>query len=375
MNDVLIYGLILLITKIVSELFKRIKLPSVIGVIIAGVLCGPVFHLFEISQTLDFLANIGILFLLFIAGLETNIEQMKQQGKHSMIAAVLGVSVPFGLAFIFMFLNYDFTTTYTIGLTLTATSVSITVMTLMELKSLNTRSGVTVLGSAVIDDVIAIILMTISLVFLMHTGNLVMTIVKLAGFFVFSMIFYIFLSDPFMNIARRFKSSESLAGIAVIIMLLMGVFSHSLGIAAITGAYIAGVAIAKTPYRRKIISKVSTITDTLFISIFFFVVGMKTSIDMHHIDIGFTLLYVFLAVAGKILGSGLGVFASGLTMREAMKVGFGMIPRGEVALVIAAIGFDNALISQSIFNSVVIMILFTSILTPIALKFLYKKNI
>ncbi len=375
MDSILTYAIILLIARIVSEFFVRMKLPAVIGIILAGIVCGPILHIIHLSNTLEFLAEIGILFLLFIAGLETNISQMKKQGKSSIVAAILGVFVPLFLALTLMFLKYDFKTCYMMGLTLTATSVSITIMTLVELKALNTRSGVTILGSAVMDDVIAIIFMTISMIFMTHEGSLLITFLKLGGFFLFVAFYYLFLSTFSMRIARRLRTPQSILGIAIILMLIMGFLSDKLGVAAITGAYIAGVSIAKTPYRRRIIEKVSTISDTLFVSVFFFVIGLKTTIHFGEIDLLFTSLFVFIAIAGKLLGSGLGVFFTGLTIKESFKVGFGMIPRGEVALVIASLGLTNHLINQQMFNSVVIMILITSLIAPIALSILYKKKI
>ncbi len=375
MDNILTYAMILLIARIVSEFFVRLKLPAVIGIILAGIICGPVLHIIYLNSTLEFLAEIGILFLLFIAGLETNIGQMKKQGKSSIVAAILGVFVPLILAFTLMFLKYDFKTCYMMGLTLTATSVSITIMTLIELKALNTRSGVTILGSAIMDDVIAIIFMTVSIIFLTHEGSLLMTFLKLGIFFLFVSVYYLFLSTFSMRIARRLKTPQSILGIAVILMLIMGFLSNKLGVAAITGAYIAGVSIAKTPYRRRIIEKVSTISDTLFVSVFFFVIGLKTTINFGEIDLLFTFLFVFIAIVGKLLGSGLGVFFTGLTIKESFKVGFGMMPRGEVALVIASLGLSSHLMNQQMFNSVVIMILITSLIAPIVLSVLYKKKI
>ncbi len=375
MVDIFYYAVILIISRIVSEIFVRIKLPTVIGIILAGILCGPVFHIIKPTETINFLAEIGILFLLFIAGLETNIDHMKEQGKSSIVGAILGVFVPFGMSFLLMFLHYEFSSIYMIGLILTATSVSITVMTLIELKALNTRSGITVLGAAVIDDVIAIVFMTISMIFLLHEGNLIITLLKLAGFFVFVMIYYIFISTFVLRVSRRLRTNEAVLGMAVVLMMLMGVFSNSLGIAAITGAYIAGVAIAKTKFRRRVIEKISVITDAMFVSVFFFVIGLKTTINFHELDLIFLAMLLFISIAGKILGSGLGVYFTGLTFNESLKVGFGMIPRGEVALVIASLGLSSKLIDQHMFNAVVIMILITSFITPFVLNHLYRKKI
>lgn len=372
MHEILIYALILFITKLVSELFTRIKLPTVIGIILAGILCGPVFHLIHVTPILDFLAEMGILFLMFIAGLETNIVQLKAQGKASILAAVMGVFVPLASALIFLLAGYSFRTTYLIGLTLTATSVSITVMTLIEIQRLNTRSGVTVLGAAVIDDIIAIMLLTFSMIFLTHTGNLMMTIIKLGIFAIGGTLLYMFLTYPSLKMVSRFRSPDSVTGIAVILMLMISFFSQSMGIAGITGAYITGLAISKTQFRRAVIEKVSTVTNILFVSMFFFVVGLKTSLSLAGMSIVFLISYILISIIGKILGSGFACRLAGMDMRESLRVGIGMIPRGEVALVIATMGFSAGLFSQGLFNATVIMILITSFITPIMLKAAYR---
>ncbi len=372
MHEILIYALILLVTKLVSELFTRIKLPTVIGIILAGILCGPVFHLIHVTPILDFLAEIGILFLMFIAGLETNIVQLKAQGKASILAAVMGVFVPLASALVFLLAGFSFRTTYLIGLTLTATSVSITVMTLIEIQRLNTRSGVTVLGAAVIDDIIAIMLLTFSMIFLTHTGNLMMTIIKLGIFAIGGTLLYMFLTYPSLKMVSRFRSPDSVTGIAVILMLMISFFSQSMGIAGITGAYITGLAISKTQFRRAVIEKVSTVTNILFVSIFFFVVGLKTSLSLAGMSIAFLVSYILISIIGKILGSGFACRLAGMDMRESLRVGIGMIPRGEVALVIATMGFSAGLFSQGLFNATVIMILITSFITPIMLKAAYR---
>lgn len=372
MNEILVYAIILLITKLVSELFTRIKLPTVIGIILAGIMCGPVLHLIKVTPVLDFLAEMGILFLMFIAGLETNIVQLKAQGKASILAAVMGVAVPMASAFLFLLGGFSFRTTYLIGLTLTATSVSITVMTLIEIQRLNTRSGVTVLGAAVIDDIIAIMLLTFSMIFLMHEGNIMMTIIKLFIFAVSGMLLYIFLTFPSLKFVSRFRSPDSVTGIAVIFMFLISYFSHSMGVAGITGAYIMGLAISKTQFRRVVIEKVSTVTNILFVSIFFFVVGLRTSLSLAGMSVFFLLIYIVLSIVGKVAGSGLACRLAGMDKRESLRVGIGMIPRGEVALVIATMGFSAGMFTQGIFNATVIMILVTSFITPLMLKAAYK---
>lgn len=374
MNEILILGFILLVTKLVSELFLRIKLPTVIGVILAGILCGPVLNIIRLDENINFLSELGILFLMFIAGLETDLGNMKKQGKASFFAASMGVLMPILMSFVFMLFGKSAKDSYVIGLTLTATSVSITVMTLLEIGKLNTRSGMTVLGAAVIDDIMAILLLTISFVFLFHSGNIFIVIGKFALLSIVIVAIYRYIVSKALKISSQFKSPDTIIGMSVIFMLFMSFFSESMGVAGITGAYVAGLAIAQTQFRRRVTENVNMIVNTLFISMFFFVVGLKTSLDIKDLNITFTLILLIISITSKVLGSGFACYASGMTFEESFKVGVGMVPRGEVSLVIAAMAFSNNFIDQAFFNSFVIMILLTTLITPIWLNILYKKK-
>jgi len=374
MNEILILGFILLITKLVSELFLRMKLPTVIGVILAGIICGPLLGIIHIDENISFLSELGILFLMFVAGLETDLANMKRQGKASLLAAFAGVFIPLAMSFIFVLFGMSIKTSYVIGLTLTATSVSITVMTLLEIGKLNTRSGTTILGAAVIDDIIAIILLTVSFVFLFHSGNILIVVGKFALLSVVIIAIYKYIINRALRFSSIFKAPDTIIGVAVIFMLFLSYFSESMGVAGITGAYVAGVSITQTNFSRRITEGVNTIVNALFISIFFFVVGLKTSLNLGDINVLFTAVLIVISVAGKILGSGAACFFSGMTFEESVKVGVGMIPRGEVGLVIASMAFNNSFIDQTIYNSFVIMILLTTLITPIWLNVLYKKK-
>lgn len=374
MNEILILGFILLVTKLVSEFFLRMKLPTVIGVILAGIICGPFLNIIQMDENIAFLSELGILFLMFTAGLETDLANMKRQGKASLLAAFAGVFIPLAMSFLFMFFKMSIKTSYVIGLTLTATSVSITVMTLLEIGKLNTRSGTTILGAAVIDDVIAIILLTVSFVFLFHSGNIFIVIGKFGLLAVVIIAIYKFIINRALKISSKFKAPDTIIGVSVIFMLFLAYFSESMGVAGITGAYVAGVSITQTNFRRRITEGVNTIVNTLFISMFFFVVGLKTSLNMGDLNIFFTAILIVISILGKVLGSGTACLLSGMTFDESFKVGVGMIPRGEVGLVIASMAFNNNFIDQTIYNSFVIMILLTTLITPIWLNILYKKN-
>jgi len=374
MNEILILGFILLITKLVSELFLRLKLPTVIGIILIGVICGPMLKIINIDENIAFLSELGILFLMFKAGLETDLANMKKQGKASFLVAMMGVLTPLFMAFIFMFWGMSAKSSYVIGLTLTATSVSITVITLLEIGKINTRSGATILGAAVIDDIMAIILLTVSFVFLFHSGNILILIGKFALLSVAVIAIYKYILNKALRLSSKFKSPDTIIGVSVIFMLFLSFFSESMGVAGITGAYIAGVSIKHTQFSRRITENVNMIINTLLISIFFFVVGLRTSLNFKDINILFTIVLIIISILGKVLGCGAASLISGMNLEESLKVGVGMMPRGEVSLVIVSIAFNNKFIDQAIYDSFVIMILLTTLITPIWLNILYKKK-
>lgn len=373
MNEVFIFVFILLVTKIVNEISLRLKTPSVVGTIIIGILLGPVLKIIKIDNTIEFFSQISILFLMFMAGLETDLEGIKKQGKTSFIVATSGVLAPFFLSFIFLFLNYNFKTSYIIGLILTATSVSITVITLLELGKLNTRSGITILGAAVIDDVLGILFMTISFIFLFHSGNFIVVILKLLVLFLFIYLLNTVLLKKFFTYVSYFKTPQMVLSLAIILMLFLSFFSEQMGVAGITGAYIAGISISRTKFSKRILDDSHIIIDTIFISFFFFVVGLKTSVNLKDFNLLFTILLTIISMLSKIIGCGLASYFNGLTLQESINVGVGMIPRGEVGLVIATIALSRGFIDQVVFNGFVVMILFTTILTPIWLNYLYKR--
>lgn len=373
MNEIFIFVFILISTKIVNEIFVRLKLPSVIGIILLGILCGPVLKIIRVDNTIEFFSDISILFLMFLAGLETDLESVKKQGKASLVIALSGVFVPFFLSFIFLFMKFSFNSSYIIGLTLTATSVSITVMTLLEIGKLNTRSGITILGSAVMDDVIGILFMSISFVFLFHSGNFYIVILKLVLLMVFIYILYVYIINRAFHFVSNFKSHDMVSSLAIILMLFLSYFSEEMGIAGITGAYVAGVSISKTRFSKRVLDNTHIIVDTLFISFFFFVVGVKTSINLHDLNFLFTFVLTILAIISKVIGCGLASYLNGLTLDESLKVGVGMIPRGEVGLVIASIALSRGFVDQVVYNGFVIMILLTTLITPFWLNYLYRK--
>ncbi len=381
-------ALILISTKLLGLVTKRFQMPQVVGALLAGLLFGPaVLNL--ITET-DFIAKtseIGVIVLMFTAGLETDIKELKKTGKASFIIALLGVLVPlaggFGIAALFnngaisdvptsLFLQNLF-----IGVILTATSVSITVETLKEIGKLSTRAGNAILGAAIIDDILGIVALTVITSFADTSVNLWFVLAKILGFFVFSgvvgFIFY-YLFNKFVN--RYNRDMRRFVIVAFAFCLVLSFCAEQFfGVADITGAYIAGLIISNNPRSNYISSRFDTLSYMFLSPMFFASIGLKVSLPhMTTSILIFSILLVVVAALTKILGCGLGAKLSRYTNHEAIQVGCGMISRGEVALIVADKGASLGLMSSVFFGPVIVTVIITTIISPILLKLAFRSK-
>lgn len=384
-------ALILLSTKLLGLLTKKVKMPQVVGALLAGLVLGPA--MFNVLKETDFIAElseIGVIVLMFVAGLETDIKELKKTGKASFIIALIGVAVPLVGGFIVAYLfnkegvinssdvsTSKFLQNVFIGVILTATSVSITVETLKEMGKLSTRAGNAILGAAVIDDILGIIVLTIITSLADSSVNIFIVLLKIVGFFVFSLalgfIFYKWFSkwvEYYHKDMRRFVI------VAFVFCLLLSYFAETLfGVADITGAYIAGLLISGTQRTKYIASRFETLSYILLSPIFFASIGLKVVLpEMNFLIIMFAVILLLVAIVTKVVGCGLGAKMCGFSNKESIQVGVGMISRGEVALIVATKGAAIGLMSDAIFGPVVIMVVATTIITPILLKIVFKDD-
>ena len=403
-------ALILGSTKLFGLITKRFNMPQVVGALLAGLLLGPAVlgnflsgavigghHLVNLTlyQTpfIDHLAEIGVIVLMFCAGLETDINELKKCGLASFVIAIIGVIVPLigGGALTYWFLAEgwiapDKTSTLFmqavfVGVILTATSVSITVETLQEMGKLKTASGNAILGAAIIDDILGIIALTI--VISLGTGGsssagssepLWLVLVKIVLFFVFVVVFgYIIFKFYKKWCEHDGKGKHRHAIIAFVICLLMSFAAeYFFGVADITGAFFAGVIISMTQKDQFIASKFDVVAYMFLSPIFFASIGLKVDGNaITHMG-GMIVLYVVLltivAVLTKIVGCGLGAKVCGYKNYQCLRIGVGMVSRGEVALIVANKGIEAGLMSASIVAPVIIVVIVTTIITPIILK-------
>jgi len=378
-------ALILLSTKLLGLLTKRIQMPQVVGALLAGLIMGPA--ILDILRETDFitkLSELGVIVLMFTAGLETDLKELKKTGKASFVIASFGVIVPLVAGFLLatafnkgdasldtsVFLQNVF-----IGIILTATSVSITVETLKELGKLSTKAGNAILGAALIDDILGIIALTIITSAADATVNITQVLLKIVLFFVLAgisgFVFY-FIFTKWVSKAN--KDLRRFVIIAFVFCLLLSYAAeHFFGVADITGAFIAGLIISNTDRTKYIASRFDILSYMLLSPIFFASIGIQVNLGkMDTRIIIFAILIVVVAIITKIIGCGLGAKVCKFTNRESLQVGTGMISRGEVALIVANKGAAVGLMSSVLFGPIVIMVVITTIVTPVLLKFVFK---
>lgn len=382
-------AIILLSTKIFGIVSKKIHMPQVVGALLAGLLLGPA--MLGILTETDFikeLSELGVIVLMFCAGLETDIKEMKKCGKASLVIALIGVVVPliggFAIASVFNrpgLIESDAACSHTlqnvfIGIILTATSVSITVETLKELGKLSTKAGNAILGAAVIDDILGVIALTIITSMADKSVNVGIVLLKIVLFFVFAAVVGFVVYKLFMSWTGGGKRDlQRFVVVSFVFCLLMAFCSECFfGVADITGAYVAGMIISNSEKERYISSRFETLSYLLLSPVFFASIGIQVALPkMSGVIIAFSLALVIVAALTKVIGCGLGAKLCSYTWRESFQVGVGMVSRGEVALIVAQKGAAVGLMSSSIFGPVVVVVIVTTIITPIMLKVVFSK--
>jgi Kef-type K+ transport system membrane component KefB len=399
----LLISIIIVAAKLAGAISTRFGQPAVFGEILAGLILGPtVLNILEIRQVIPWLgfsepqqlleiisdlAEIGVILLMFVAGMETDLKEMKRVGKVAFWAAFGGVVLPLLSALIICHLynNYSWSTSWFIGAILTATSVSISAQTLMELKALKSKEGSTILGAAVIDDVMGIIVLSLVVAFAgvqsskgiaaaTEQESILWIAIKMTLFFGISIYFgQKFLGKITAKIVKIPASQVLMAFVIVVAFFYAWAAEYFGKVAAITGSYIAGVLFAQTKFKKQIDQGIHPITYSMFVPIFFISIGLKANGRELGNALGFLLLIIAIAILTKIIGCGVGARLTGFNNRESLRVGIGMISRGEVGLIVAGYGLAHQVISQDIFSVMVIMVLVTTMVTPLLLRLVFPK--
>lgn len=379
----LILAVILLSTKVFGLISERVHMPQVVGALLAGVVLGPsVLGLVEETDFLLKTSEIGVILLMFMAGLDTDLEELKKTGLASFVIALIGVVVPLiagtGLYLVFFpdvgeplhMLKALF-----IGVVLTATSVSITVETLREMGRLKGKVGTAILGAAIIDDIMGIIVLTLVSAMTDPTVQPIAVLGRIVAFFILVVIVGFVMYRLFRAITNEWSNHRRIAIYALSFCLILSfVAEHYFGIADITGAYFAGLILCNLLEAREYINKKVNILAYMFFSpVFFASMGIKTELDgMTGSLLIFSFALLAIAIITKIVGCGLGAKLMGFNWSDSLSIGLGMVSRGEVALIVAQKGAQVGLIDSSLFPPIVLVVIVTTLITPILLKLFMK---
>nr|WP_199426990.1 cation:proton antiporter [Anoxybacillus caldiproteolyticus] len=355
-----------MLPKIAGSLSVRLGQPSVLGKLLIGIVLGPsVLGLVNETETLAELSQIGVILLMFIAGLETDIDEFKQTGKASIFVGFGGIIVPVVLGyFVGIMLNLITMQSWFLGLLLSATSVSISVQALKEMDQLNSREGTTILGAAVIDDVVGIIALAFLMSFAGGDVNLTTVILKKILFFAGAVLVDWKVVPWFLNKFSSLKVTETVISSALIICFVYAYLAEYTGVAAIIGAYIAGVAISVTNFKNEVFEKVETISYSIFVPVFFTSIGVTAQFSGITQNLGLIVLLSIIAILTKLIGASVGAKLAEFNWNSSLGIGSAMVSRGEVALIIATIGLVSKLLTQDMFAVIVVVILVTTIVTP-----------
>jgi len=376
---------IFIFAKGAGLLARKCRAPMVVGEIIAGLVIGPcLLKWVEPTEFIGQMAEIGVILIMFSAGLETNLQELKKSGLAACIIACVGVFVPLvGGSLLYMcvygfseFGTDEFFKAVFIGCIMTATSVGITVEVLKEMGHLKSRVGQTILSAAIIDDVIGIIVLTFVLGFKDPDSNTLLVTGKILLFLVLSLVLGFIIYRLFKFYDDRHAHTRRIPIIAITLCFIMAYMAEKyFGIADITGAYIAGIILCNVRDAEYIDRRVSINGYMFFAPVFFVSIGLKT--DFSNVDssmIVFSVGFVLVAMLSKVIGCGLVSKCFKYSWTDCLKIGAGMMTRGEVALIITNKGLGLGIIDSSYFTAVILLIIVSSIVTPIVLKLLFGKS-
>ena len=384
-------AVLLFAAKIFAELFNKLRLPAVLGELVAGIIIGPfalgslpIFDgkpLVILNETIRQIGEIAGIVILFIAGLEITPREFLKGGVASFTIGACGVIVPFFLGYyVFTIFGLEGLQSILIATALTATSVAISVRVLTELGKMQTKEAKIILGAAIVDDILAIAILSV-VVTMVQTGNLapniidiIFLILKILGIFAALLIGAIFIVPRILHAERLWKARGSIEGIVTASFFGASAIAAAVGLSPIVGAFSVGMAVAST----KIIKRVEEYVDKLeiiFAPLFFAIIGAQVNLTGINLNVLFlSAIIIVVAIVSKLLGCGLPAFMYLRNKSKAMKVGIGMISRGEVGLIVAGIGVTSGALSSNIYTTVIIMIAITTLITPVWLKKAYSKE-
>ncbi len=374
MNYIGEIALILFATTIAGALSQRIGIPSVIGQLLVGILLGPaLLNWIRPGELLTAGAEIGVIILMFMAGLESDLKLLKKYFKPAISVATMGVILPMICFYIYgVFMHQNFERAIFWGVVFAATSVSISVEVLREFGKLNTKEGATILGAAVVDDIMAVLILSV-FVSMFSSGsrsepNLLLSIGEQLAYFVVVYVVIRWIAPLLIRLFEHLPVPQSVPIMSLIICLGMAYLADLTGLSAVIGAFFAGIAVAQTTAREEVETNISPIGYAFFVPIFFVSIGIEMRFDHFWSNILLILGMTIVAVLSKLIGGGLGAKILGFSFNSSYVVGAGMVSRGEMALIIAQIGYQAKLLAPELYSELIVVIILSTVIAPLLLK-------
>lgn len=386
-------GILLFAAKLMAELFLRLKLPIVLGELLAGIIIGPFalggffiykeMSLMEITEEIKILGEIGALVILFMAGLEMTPKEFLRGGKAAFTVATAGVVIPFFAGFVvFQMFGFDALQSMLIATALTATSIAISIQVLSEFDKIKTPEARLIIGAAIIDDILAIAVLSVvsSMAGNGAEGienidimNITITILQVLGFFAIILVAAVLLIPKFIT-PRLWKAKGSIEGIATASFFGTAALAGLLGLSPIVGAFAVGMALSATKIFENIRNYIEKM-GLIFAPLFFAIIGAQVDLRAVNLEIlALSGVIIALAIVTKLFGCGLPAMLFLKSKRQGYRVGIGMISRGEVGLIVAGVGISTGVLTSNVYSTIVIMVAATTIITPIWLKMEYRKD-
>ncbi|MGT2686248.1 cation:proton antiporter [Streptococcus porcinus] len=377
MQELFQITIILIASFLAIEVSKKLSIPAVVGQLLVGIIIGPsLLNLVHQGEIIHFLSELGVILLMFLAGLEADLGLLKRYLKPSLAVAISGVLIPVGIFFLVTkIMGYEMETSIFYGIVFAATSVSITVEVLQEYKKVQTKTGAVILGAAVADDIIAVLLLSFFVSSMKGTSSSNHLIWQMLGqtlFLLFLMVLVKYIVPAIYRLTFKVSFFEKDSFLALLICFSMALLATSVGMSAVIGSFFAGLAIGQTHKGEEIMHDISELSYMFFIPIFFASIALPLNLNGILSNLGVILLFTVLAVLTKLLPGYLVARGFQFSKMDSLTVGGGMVSRGEMALIIVQIGLAEKLISNQIYSTLVIVVILSTIIAPFILKRSFK---
>lgn len=374
-------AVILVATTVFGHLSVRLGMPAVIGQLISGIIIGPaILGIIQPDELVVNFAEIGIILLMFIAGIESDLQQLRKFLKPALLVATCGVIFPiFVMGTFSLFFSYHFQEALFIGAVFSATSVSISIVGLREFRSLNTKEGTTILGAAVADDIMGVIILSL-LISLENSSavdinNLIIQLTFQCVFFIGVFFLVRWIAPILMHFSEKLLIPTNRTISAMIICLLMAYIAETVGLSGAIGAFFAGIAVGQTNSKKVVVMYIEPIGNAIFIPVFFVNIGLGISFSNSLTSLIFIITMTLLAILTKWFGGYLGSILSGFTKQSSNIVGAGMVARGEMALITAQIGYNAHFIQKELYIDLIFIIVLATIIAPLLLRWSLRQKV